>query len=622
MSASAALAVALFAARTGTAGSILYVDDDAAAAGDGSSWAAAHRFLADALASAALPASGITEIRVAAGRYTPDRDELHPAGTGDRDATFQLIDGVTLSGGYAGPGAPDPDERNIAAHLTTLSGDLLGDDSPRFDATHAENSYTVVTGSGTGATAVLDGFVIGGGTASGPSGGPVHLRNAGGMLNVAGSPTVVDCTIAGNYARLSGGGAYNDGGSPALIGCTITGNLAQDGSGGGLYDTNGSDPSLTGCLIADNTAGFGTGGGICNTAGSSPTVTGCTFQDNAAAFSGGGMSNSVASHAVVVGCTFSGNAALDFLGDGGALFNRQGSSPIVVGCVFAANEAGHNGGAIGNYDDASPTVLNCLFDGNSAGDWGGAIRAGVGCSPVIGSCAFVGNQSQAGGAVAAGAATAGPIGHTTLANCILWSSSAPQGHELALIGNEPAQMTVTFSDVQGGQAAVHVQAGFTLNWGGGNIDADPAFADSDGPDDDPGTWQDNDLRPGPGSPCIDAGDNTAVAPDSIDLDGDVDLSEPLPLDLDLQPRFADDACRADSGIPGPPGSPVDIGAYEFQSTSCDANGDGQVAVNDLLILLAAWGPCPAPCPPHCPADFNGDCNVSVIDLLALLAAWD
>ena len=45
--------------------------------------------------------------------------------------------------------------------------------------------------------------------------------------------------------------------------------------------------------------------------------------------------------------------------------------------------------------------------------------------------------------------------------------------------------------------------------------------------------------------------------------------------------------------------------------------DGQVNVTDLLALLAAWGPCAAPCPP----DINTDGNVNVTDLLTLLAAW-
>lgn len=52
-----------------------------------------------------------------------------------------------------------------------------------------------------------------------------------------------------------------------------------------------------------------------------------------------------------------------------------------------------------------------------------------------------------------------------------------------------------------------------------------------------------------------------------------------------------------------------------------AGGDGVVDVNDLLLLLGTWGPCPGPCPPHCAGDIDEDCEVGVTDLLVLLGAW-
>ncbi len=53
----------------------------------------------------------------------------------------------------------------------------------------------------------------------------------------------------------------------------------------------------------------------------------------------------------------------------------------------------------------------------------------------------------------------------------------------------------------------------------------------------------------------------------------------------------------------------------------DLDGDNLVGVADLLILLGAWGPCPAACPPHCAGDLDNDCAVGVADLLILLGAW-
>src|SRR4030042_3445322 len=74
----------------------------------------------------------------------------------DPTATFQLINGVTIKGGYAGYSEPDPDNRDIQKYKTVLCGDLNGDDGPDF-ANIKDNSRHVVTGSGTDETAILDG---------------------------------------------------------------------------------------------------------------------------------------------------------------------------------------------------------------------------------------------------------------------------------------------------------------------------------------------------------------------------------------------------------------------------------------------------------------------------------
>ncbi len=49
----------------------------------------------------------------------------------------------------------------------------------------------------------------------------------------------------------------------------------------------------------------------------------------------------------------------------------------------------------------------------------------------------------------------------------------------------------------------------------------------------------------------------------------------------------------------------------------DLDGDCHVGITDLLSLLAAWGPCPPPCP----ADLDEDGTVGITDLLLLLANW-
>ena len=55
----------------------------------------------------------------------------------------------------------------------------------------------------------------------------------------------------------------------------------------------------------------------------------------------------------------------------------------------------------------------------------------------------------------------------------------------------------------------------------------------------------------------------------------------------------------------------------FGALCCDVDGDGVIGVTDLTMLLAAWGPCDAPCP----EDLDGDGMVGMTDLLELLANW-
>jgi glucose/arabinose dehydrogenase len=52
----------------------------------------------------------------------------------------------------------------------------------------------------------------------------------------------------------------------------------------------------------------------------------------------------------------------------------------------------------------------------------------------------------------------------------------------------------------------------------------------------------------------------------------------------------------------------------------DLDGDADVDAGDFLLLLQAWGPCPAP-PDPCAADFDGDGVVGGSDLLTLLVSW-
>ena len=99
------------------------------------------------------------EIWVAQGIYYPG------SASDARTVTFQLKSDVAIYGGFVG-GESDRAERDWSANPTILSGDIdLNDVSLNgviTDMTQisGSNAYHVVTGSGVGTTARLDGFTI------------------------------------------------------------------------------------------------------------------------------------------------------------------------------------------------------------------------------------------------------------------------------------------------------------------------------------------------------------------------------------------------------------------------------------------------------------------------------
>jgi probable HAF family extracellular repeat protein/parallel beta-helix repeat protein len=336
---------------------IIYVDDDAAGANDGSSWEDAFNYLQDALA-AAWPGD---EIRVARGIYKPDQGSgITP---GDREATFQLINGVTLKGGYAGFGEPDPNARNIELCETILTGDLGGNDIDVNDSafllwepTRAENSYHVVTAIDTDETAILDGFTITAGNAN----GPWPDSKGGGMCNFDCSPTLIKCTFNSNSA-YGGGAMRNYQSSPSIIDCTFSENKA--GAGGGMVNED-SSPTVINCTFSGNSA-HGTTAGTAGVGGmynykSSPKITNCTFRGN---YGGeGGMYND-SSNPMITNCTFSGNY------DGGMVNYK--SSPILTNCTFSGNSASWYCAGIYNYYNSQPTLTNCILWNDSNEIWNG-----------------------------------------------------------------------------------------------------------------------------------------------------------------------------------------------------------------------------------------------------------
>jgi len=461
---------------TTATGKVIYVDVDAVSKFDGSSWEHGYRCLQDAIAQV-QPGD---EIRVAEGVYKPDRrlEDSGRAGhqitaSGDWTATFELSEGITMKGGYAGYSERDPDARDIELYETVLCGDLYGNDidvhNPKdmWEApSRTENSYHVLTTQGTveDAVAVLDGLTISGGNANEPS---YENGNGGGLYNQHCTVRITNCTFTRNSSLFDGGGIYNNRGDLILTNCKFTENLAGSGGGAGIYNYK-SNLQQNNCIFIRNLTQYGEGGGINNDECDS-NLTNCIFIENSAR-TGGGIYNRYSSP-TLTNCAFRLNSAR-YQGGGVYNFNRNLSVPILINCLFTGNLAGHSGGGIYNY-------------------WGG---------PVLTNCTFTDNSAIEGNALAC--RSEHERNTVTLTNCILWGD----GDEIW--SSELSIINIFYSNIRGGW------------FGEGNIDSDPMFADPNGLDNTPGT-EDDDLRLAPLSPCVNGGDpNYAPGPDKKDLDGD------------------------------------------------------------------------------------------------------
>jgi predicted outer membrane repeat protein len=371
---------------------VVFVDANATGANDGSSWKHAHHFLQDALADA-NSVSGPVEIRVAQGVYRPDQSSAHPGGTRDQNASFCLLDGVAIRGGFAGVGTPDPNARDVARYESVLSGDLAGNDIPVADPcdlltepTRLENSYTLVTAErGCSRSAILDGVTIRGAWDDALLLKPIPCR-----------PSIRNCTFVGN-----------------------------SGGAGAAYVIEGTEPEFIACVFLRNAA-WNHGGAIVVTwshRGLEGYPTGNPF--------------------VVRGCVFAWNVVAGPDRDdprvGGAVcLYSLGTPSVIEDCTFVGNSA-EIGGAIYSYSYDKVNIVNCRFLQNTASQTGGAIYLQE-TNATVASCTFSGNTTPHGRACY----VVGPQAWLSVTNTILWDG----GGEISTSGQ--VQVNATYCDVAGG----------------------------------------------------------------------------------------------------------------------------------------------------------------------------
>lgn len=330
---------------------------------------------------------------------------------------------------------------------------------------------------------------------------------------------------------------------------------------------------------------------------------------------------------IIKKCHFIDNTATS---GGGAIYSYHGNV-LVDSCVIKSNRSGTNGGAIELFGD-NMSIHNCVITGNSAGyvyygGGGGAICcSGFDSSTLtISNCTISGNRTDRYG----GGILCADRSDVTVSNSVVWGNYALEGHEIELRygGFGSPSLTISYSDIHNGAIGIYIGYGCTLNWGPGNIDADPCFVEL-------GYWDTN------GTP--------ADANDDFWVDGNYHLkSEGWRWDTKRSRWTYDDVTSRciDAGNPGSPlgdeflsvpddpnnvwgqNLRIDIGAfggtaeasippYDWALLS-DLTNDGLVNLTDFAFQATDW----LNSADSQPGDLNRDSVVDISDLASLVEDW-
>ena len=390
-----------------------------------------------------------------------------------------------------------------------------------IDGTGSESS-TVSFIAQEGPNAILEGLTITGGSGThlnmfdSPWGNSPPPPWGGGILCLNASPTIRACRVTGNQATY-GGGVAAYGAEINISDCIISENVAHSYGG-----------SPAGGIVA---VPYGAGISLWDSSG---VVKHCHIHDNLADVFGDDFIHIGFGAGVYVGA-----------------IGSDGQQVIIDRCLVVGNTINggidspfdsHGGGISGtSYPGSALELLvrNSLVANNSAPFGAGISIIGESTTAVLQGITVAENGFDAD----YGDGIDGADASISVVNSVI-HHNAPVDVRRSY---ESTTYSFSFSDIG---TAAGVEVG-----GPGNISADPLFVG-------PGT---GDYHILPGSPCIDAGDNTAV-PDGITTD------------LDGNPRFVDDPDTDDTGFGKPP--IVDMGAYEFQfqDPCADEDGDGRVAI--------------------------------------------
>lgn len=268
---------------------------------------------------------------------------------------------------------------------------------------------------------------------------------------------------------------------------TINGYVIPGNSGGGIYNVS-SSPFITNMVILNNTGDYGAG--ILND-GTTSTFSNVVIKDNVATYGGGGMRNH---------------------------YNST-SSPTLINVLIAGNTAS-SGGGMQTLGNSSPVLINVTIVNNKATNSAGYEGGGGMCnSVVVRSGAKIPTPKLYNSIVYGNTASKTTTGNNNIVNEPELSYTCSPSYSYCLVGES------------GGSGNWDDNLGINV---GNNIDADPLFVNT----------ETGNYRLQVNSPCINAGDNSAIPADvTTDLSGNTRVV----------------------------GAKVDMGAYEYNDAINSVN---------------------------------------------------
>jgi subtilisin family serine protease len=378
--------------------------------------------------------------------------------------------------------------------------------------------------------------------------------------------------------------------------------------GGGVCVEEEAEAVFKECLFSNNQASIG--GGLYIDDGSIARIVDCNFTENIA-MEGGGI-DAIDSFATIIGTLITGNRATQLNGVGGGIYCEKTPAWIADSIIQNNRTEGSGGGLYfrgGGYQSFALKLDNCLIVNNTSIRDGGGVSCNWFAEPAITNCTVSGNKAQGDLATGAGGYGGGLYcgynSNAIAANSIFWGNSGPNtitvGREIWVGSIDPnstyvgpSALAISYSDVQGGQAKVHVDPGCTLTWGAGNLagtgsTSDPLFAEGYFLS-QPATGEPNQTQP---SPCVNTGSGSASElplgryryTTRTDNGNDID-----PVDMSFH------YCKRGEFVPG------------------DINYSSEVNFDDLLLMLEHWLEEDCVFPDWCEgADINEDGTVNNID---------